>query len=108
MVTPVTALAVAIVLAVWARYTRRHPAWGLSARARFFINCGYPMVLIAAYFLTDAPSHTAWTFGAVWALAAAFMFTTGFGELSRVLRRQHKTALSIETISDTAALRARS
>lgn len=108
MVTTATALTTVLVLAVCDRYTRRHPAWSLSARARFFISCGYPMVLIAAYFLVDATSDVAWVFGAAWALAAACVFTTGFGELSRVLRRQHTAALSLETISDPAAMQARS
>jgi hypothetical protein len=106
MVTTVTAIAVALALLAVDRYIRRHPAWGVSGHARFCVSIAYPMVVIATYFLAAVPTQTGWdwVFGLVWAVAALVSFATGFEALRRVLRRQRRASLSIETITQTAAV----
>lgn len=106
MVTTVTAIAVAAGLLAVHRHIRRHPAWAVSARARFCVSIGYPMVAIAAYFVVAAPAQTGWdwVFGLAWAVAAIASFTAGLTALGRVLRGQHNAAMSMETITQTAAV----
>lgn len=108
MVTSVTAIVVAVALALCDRYTRRHPAWELSARGRFCVSSGYPMVAIAAYFLLGFSNDTiwAWALGLGWAVAAATMFALGFTELNDVLRRHHAVSQSIEMIPHPADVHA--
>jgi hypothetical protein len=108
MVTSVTAIVVALALAACDRYTRRHPAWTLSARGRFCISSGYPMVAIAAYFLIGFSPATSWgwAIGLAWALAAAAMFLLGFTALREVLRGHHAVSHSIETIPDPSGIHA--
>lgn len=106
MVTTVTAIGVALALLAMDRYIRRHPAWDVSTRARYCVSIGYPMAAIAAYFFVGAPAQTGWdwVFGLAWALAALACFATGFAALQRVLRRQQRASLSMETITPTAAV----
>lgn len=106
MVTTVTAIAVALALLAVDRFVRRHPAWAVSARARYCIGIGYPMVAIATYFFVGAPAQTGWDwiFGLAWACAAVVAFGAGFTALQRVLQRQHRASLSMETITPTAAI----
>lgn len=107
MVTPVTAIVVAIALAVWGRCTRRHPAWALSPRGRFYVNIGYPMALIATYFCVESLDGIPWAWapGLAWALAALTTFALGFAALNDVLRRHREVSVSLETIpASTAAV----
>ncbi|AQA01463.1 hypothetical protein BVC93_02330 [Mycobacterium sp. MS1601] len=97
MVTPVFAIAVAVMLAVLGRFTRSHPAWHLSVHARFYMGAGYLSSLIATYFFL-ADGGASWVFGAAWAVAAVSMFGAGYLALLGVVRRQHAAALSMETI----------
>ena len=103
MVTPVTAIVVAMALAVWDRYTRRHPAWPFSPRGRFCVNIGYPMVIIATYFLTESSNGTAWAWalGLAWSLAAITTFALGFAALNDVVRRHREVADSLEMSIET-------
>ncbi len=71
MESTVSALAVLAVLTAWHLRNRRHPGWLASPDGRFYIFCGYALVAIAAYWLQEAPTATAWewAFGNLWALA---------------------------------------
>ncbi|CAN5412029.1 hypothetical protein BH11ACT7_BH11ACT7_33560 [soil metagenome] len=104
MVTSVTALVVAVALALCDRYTRRHPAWPLSARGRFYISCGYPMVAIAAYFLVGFSPDTnwGWAIGLAWGAGAVAAFLRGFTALNDVLHRHQAVSQSLESIPDPA------
>ena len=98
MVTPVIAVAAALTPALWVWLSRCHPAWSLSVHARFYTGAGYLSALIALYFVL-VDGGTSWVFGAAWAAAAVALFWAGLAALRSVIRRQHSTAMSLETIT---------
>ena len=98
MVTPVIAVAAALTPALWVWLSRCHPAWPLSVHARFYTGAGYLSALIATYFVF-VDGGSSWVFGAAWAAAALAMFWAGLVALRSVMRRQHSTAMSLETIN---------
>ena len=105
MVTPVTAIAVAVALALCDRRFRRHPAWDFSPRGRFYVSISYPMIAVAAYFLMESSNGTAWAWALClgWALAAISVFAIGYAALSDVVRQHHTVSHSIETIDPVEA-----
>lgn len=109
MVTPVTAILVAIALGLCDRQFRRHPAWDVCPRGRFYVSISYPMIAIAAYFLMESSNGTAWAWALClgWALAAITVFAIGFAALSDVVRQHHTVSQSIETIPDPVEAAAR-
>ncbi|UXA14977.1 hypothetical protein KXD97_15250 [Mycobacterium sp. SMC-8] len=100
MLSTTAAIAVIVVLGAWHLYNRRHAGWQASADGRFFVRCGYPLVAVAAYWLTIAPTATAWEWamGNAWALAAAMSFVTGFNALNRATAEHARMAVAMETI----------
>ena len=54
MLSTTAAIAVIVVLGAWHLHNRRHAGWQASADGRFYILCGYPLVAVAAYWLTTA------------------------------------------------------
>ncbi len=100
MSSTLTALAVLAALSIWHLHNRRHPGWRASSDGRFNIFCGYALVAIAAYWLTSAPTATAWEWvlGNLWALAAMLAFVTGFGALNKVTADHAWMAQLVESI----------
>jgi hypothetical protein len=96
----IVAVVAVVVLTAWHLRTRRHPSWSVSADGRFFIYMGYPMVAIAAYWLTASPTATAWEWalGNLWALAAMISFVYGFNALNRATVHRRAGSRAIETI----------
>lgn len=103
----IVAIVAVVVLTVWHLRTRRHPSWSVSADGRFFLYMGYPMVAIAAYWLTDSPTDTAWEWalGNLWALTAMTFFVYGFNALNGAAMRRSAGARAIETIPHGAEAR---
>lgn len=100
MDSTITAIAVVVVLAAWHLQNRRHPGWRASSEGRFYVTSGYPLVMVAVYWLVTAPTATAWEWalGNVWALAAMMSFVWGFAALNRVTRAHAPAAMEMETI----------
>ncbi|KWX60313.1 hypothetical protein [Mycobacterium sp. NAZ190054] len=100
MLSTTAAIAVIVGLSAWHLYNRRHPGWQASADGRFFIRCGYPLVAVATYWLTTAPTATTWEWamGNAWALAAVMSFVAGFNALNRATAEHAQLAVQIETI----------
>jgi hypothetical protein len=92
-----------VVLAGWHMWLRRRPGWAASSAARTFIVSGYPMVAIAVYWLTVAPTgtHWEWAVGNAWALAAMVSFVRGFDLCDATLRRHRAVSESLETLPAT-------
>ena len=108
MSSTITAPAVIVLLSMWHLRNRRHAGWRASSDGRFYICLGYPLVAIAAYWLTSAPTATTWEWavGNAWALGAAMSFVAGFGALNRVTAEHASIALGMETIEPaTGAIR---
>lgn len=108
MLSTTTAIAVTVVLGAWHLHNRRHAGWQASADGRFYILCGYPLVAVAAYWLTTAPTATAWEWamGNAWALAAVMSFVAGFNALNSVTAEHARAAVQMETIeSATGSIR---
>lgn len=105
MSSTLTAIAVLVVLAVWHGHNRRHPGWRASSDGRFNIFCGYFLVVIAAYWMTSAPTATAWEWalGNAWALAAMVAFVSGFSALNRVVARHAEVARHYEALELSGA-----
>ncbi|WP_099020375.1 hypothetical protein [Mycolicibacterium palauense] len=101
MVSTITALAAVALLLAWHLHNRRHPAWTASADGRFYVTLGYPLVMVAIYWMVSAPTALAWEWalGNAWALVAMMSFVYGFGCLNRDQRRCQQAALSVETIT---------
>jgi uncharacterized membrane protein len=91
-----------VALCGWHPRTRRHPAWRVSADARFYITAGYPLVMIAVYWLMQSTSATAmgweWALGNLWALVAVISFVYGFNSLHIASEQQQSTSRAIESI----------
>jgi hypothetical protein len=101
MSEPVIAVATMVLLGLWHLRNRRHPGWRVSADGRFFILSGYPTLMIAVYWLTAAPSNTAWEWalGNAWTIVSMVSFVYGFNALNAVPRRQQKASQAIESLS---------
>lgn len=101
MVPIITACVVGFALLVWHLQNRRHPGWRASSDGRFNIYCGYPLVLIAVYWLQTAPTATAWEWavGNVWALGAMVAFVSGFDLLNRATAQHAVLAQAAETVT---------
>jgi hypothetical protein len=102
------AITTVMILSLWHLRTRRHPSWTVSADGRFNIFCGYLMVTLAVYWLTDSPTSTAWEWalGNLWACAAMISFVFGFNALNGASRRRRTAARAIESIPQPAPDRA--
>lgn len=100
---PVTAVATLVLLGLWHLRNRRHPGWRVSADGRFFVLSGYPTLMIAVYWLTTAPSDTAWEWalGNAWTIVSMVLFVYGFNALNTVPHRQQSVSRPIESISPT-------
>ncbi|KMO71175.1 MAG: hypothetical protein HZB45_21455 [Mycolicibacterium rufum] len=105
MESTVSALAVLAVLTAWHLRNRRHPGWLASPDGRFYIFCGYALVAIAAYWLQEAPTATAWewAFGNLWALAGMVALVLGFGHLNRVTAEHALASQAVETLAPSDA-----
>ncbi|MFB1295235.1 hypothetical protein ACAG24_006965 [Mycobacterium sp. pW049] len=79
---------------------RRHAGWTASAVGRTYILLGYPTAAFAAYWLTSAPTITAWEWavGCAWSLVAAASFAAGLSALKRVAADHAEVAAQIESI----------
>lgn len=104
MSSTITALAVVAVLSAWHLRNRRHAGWQASPDGRFYVSLGYPLVAIAVYWMTTAPTTTTWEWavGNAWALAAVMSFVAGFGALNRVTAGHARHAVELETIEPAA------
>ncbi|KUI23825.1 hypothetical protein AU196_02145 [Mycobacterium sp. IS-1742] len=104
MTGPVTAVATMVALALWHLHNRRHPGWRVSPDGRFFVLSGYPALIIALYWLTTAPSNTAWEWalGNAWTVVSMGCFVYGFNALDAVPRSQQSVSAAIETLSPAA------
>jgi hypothetical protein len=100
MESTVTAIAVVVALGAWHVRTRRHPGWRASAEGRFAILAGYPLLIIAVYWMVSAPHLTTWewAFGNAWALAAMVSFVVGFDALNHVTAAHGERSHQAETI----------
>jgi hypothetical protein len=100
MESTIAAVAVLGVLSVWHLHNRRHPGWRASPEGQFFICAGYPLVMIAVYWMTSAPRATAWEWalGNAWALVAMLSFVYGFEALNRVTAQHAWLSQAVETI----------
>lgn len=100
MLSIIAAVVVVVMLSVWHGFNRRHAGWAASADGRFFILCGYPLVAVATYWLTTAPTATTWEWamGNAWALAAVMSFVVGFNALNGVTADHARAAARMETI----------
>jgi ABC-type Fe3+ transport system permease subunit len=83
MGSTIAAIVTVIGLALFHLRIRRHPQWRSSADARYSITLGYPLVLIAVYWLAQSWSGSdwAWIVGSVWAVVAMVAFVQGFKAL---------------------------
>jgi hypothetical protein len=95
------ALLTVVVLSGWHLRIRRHPSWPVSKDGRFYMFSGYPMVIMAVYWLTDSPTPIgwAWAVGNMWALAAMVSFVYGFNTLDVGTRQRRAAAAAIETLA---------
>ncbi|MGE2713314.1 hypothetical protein ACQI4L_04575 [Mycolicibacterium litorale] len=102
---PVTAVVIVVVLGLWHLHNRRHPGWGSSADGRFFVLSGYPAFAIAVYWLTAAPSGTAWEWavGNGWAVVSMVSFVYGFNALNAVPRYQQSVSRTMESLPGCSA-----
>lgn len=100
MESTITAVAIVVGLCVWHLRNRRHPGWLASGDGRFFIQAGYPLVTIAAYWLVTAPTATAWQWalGDLWALAAMVAFVKGFDPLRHATEQHAERAQQFEAV----------
>ncbi|AFM16133.1 hypothetical protein Mycch_1331 [Mycolicibacterium chubuense NBB4] len=100
MESTISALAVIGVLSAWHLLNRRHPGWRASPEGRFFVLAGYPLVVIAVYWMASARTGTAWEWalGNAWALAAMLSFVYGFEALNRVTAEHAWRSQIAETI----------
>lgn len=105
MSSTITAIAIVVLSGVWHLHNRRHAGWRASPDGRFYVCLGYPLVAIAVYCMTTAPTATTWEWaiGNAWALAAASSFVAGFGALNRVTAEHGEVAVKIETIEPARA-----
>lgn len=103
MTEPATAVVTLVLLGLWHLSNRRHPGWQVSADGKFFILSGYPTLMIAVYWLTTAPSNTAWEWalGNAWTIVAMVSFVYGFNALNAVPLRQQSVSEAIESLSLT-------
>jgi uncharacterized membrane protein len=106
----IVAIVTVVMLTAWHLQTRRNPSWSVSADGRFYIYLGYPMVAIAAYWLTTSPTDTAWEWalGDLWALVAMIFFVYGFNALHRATMHRRAGSRALETIphgADSPGLR---
>ncbi|QZT63688.1 hypothetical protein [Mycolicibacterium austroafricanum] len=101
MESTITAVAIIVVLSLWHLRNRRHPGWLASDDGRFYIQCGYPLVAVAAYALVDAPTATTWEWaiGNLWALAAMVAFVSGFEALNRATTVHAERSQAFEAVS---------
>jgi hypothetical protein len=100
MESTITAVAVVAVLGAWHLRNRRHPGWRASPDGRFAVLLGYPLLVIAVYWMSAAPHVTAWEWvlGNAWALAAMVSFVVGFDALNRVTTAHGERAKRLETL----------
>ena len=100
MESTITAVAIVIALGIWHMHNRRHPGWRASDEGRFYICIGYPLIVIACYWLVAAPTATAWEWalGNLWALAAMVAFLCGFDALNTATARHAQIAQQLETV----------
>ncbi|WP_197374167.1 hypothetical protein [Mycolicibacterium baixiangningiae] len=97
---PVTGVVTMVALGLWHLHNRRHPGWQVSSDGRFFVLSGYPTLVIAMYWLTGAPSNTAWEWalGNAWTVVSMVSFVYGFNALNAVPRHQQSVSRAIESI----------
>jgi hypothetical protein len=100
MSSTITAIAIVVLCGVWHLHNRRHAGWRASPDGRFYVCLGYPLVAVAVYCMTAAPTTTTWEWamGSAWALAAASSFVAGFGALNCVTAAHAPRAVEMETI----------
>lgn len=100
MESTVIALVLIIGLSAWHLRNRRHPGWLASSEGRFFIESGYLLVVIAAYWLVAAPTATAWEWalGDLWAFGAMVSFVKGFDSLRQAMQQHGERAQQLETV----------
>lgn len=98
------AVLVIVVLGVWQLRIRRHPLWPVSAPARHHLNTACLLVVIAAYWLTDAPTALGWEWvvGNCWLLAAVGSMALGLNALADATLRQTLMSQAIESIGESA------
>lgn len=102
---PVAAVGILVGLGLWHLHNRRHPGWQMSADGRFFVLSGYPTLMIAMYWLTQAPGQTAWEWavGNVWTIVSMVSFVYGFNALNAVPAHQQAASQAIESLPGCSA-----
>ncbi|MDW5612023.1 hypothetical protein [Mycolicibacterium sp. D5.8-2] len=100
MESTITAVVIIVVLSLWHLRNRRHPGWLASDDGRFYVLSGYPLVAVAAYALTAAPTATTWEWalGNLWALAAMVAFVWGFESLNRATALHAERSQAYESV----------
>lgn len=102
MTSQTVAVLVVVVLGAWQLRIRRHPAWSVSAPARHHLDTACLLVVIAAYWLTDAPTTLGWEWvvGNLWLLAAVTSMALGLRALADTTLRQALMSAAIESIGE--------